>query len=259
MVALRTGSIIRVRQGWYAETGRNAELIRAARVGGRATCSTALDLLGFWVVGDGHLHVRVGPHATQLRHSRDRRRRLVADPAGVRVHWNEHAAHRSRLIVSPMDALRDYAVCARAELVGASAESIAHRRPDLRAEIRRFAAERRRTLRRVLDHVDGVSESGTEFLIRWRLLRTLPMPVVPQAEIPGVGRVDFLIGARLVIEVDSRKYHTDPAAFEADRRRDAALSIRGIRVLRFSYHQVLDEPAAVEAAVRAALARGDAW
>lgn len=258
-VALRSGSIVRVRQGWYAEAGRNVELLRAARVGGRATCSTALDLLGFWVVADDHLHVRVDPHATQLRHSRDKRRRLVADPAKVRVHWNGRVAHRSRLIVSPMDALRDYAQCAPAELVGASAESIAHQRPDLRAEIRRWASERRRGLRRVLEHVDGVSESGTEFLVRWRLLRTLPIPVVPQAQIPGVGRVDFLIGERLVIEVDSEKYHTDPAAFEADRRRDAALSIRGIRVLRFSYHQVLDEPDVVEAAVRAALARGDAW
>src|SRR4051812_34970110 len=70
--ALKVGSIVRVRQGWYAEAGRHPDLLRAARVGGRATCCTALELMGFWVVGDGHLHVSVPADATQLRHSADK-------------------------------------------------------------------------------------------------------------------------------------------------------------------------------------------
>jgi very-short-patch-repair endonuclease len=77
-------------------------------------------------------------------------------------------------------------------------------------------------------------------------------------EIAGVGRVDFVIGDRLVVEVDSEQYHTDPAKYEGDRRRDAALSILGLRVLRFSYHQIMDEWSTVDRAVMAAVARGDA-
>jgi len=259
-LALRAGMIARVRQGWYAEAGSNSELLRAARVGGRATCSTALDLMGFWVAGDDHLHVRVKPDATQLRHSRDKRRRLDVDTSSVRVHWTERGStSRSPLMVTPIDALRDYAQCASADLVGATAESIAHQRPRLLRQIQLFAAERRGRLRRTLEHVDGLSESGTEFLVRWRLSRRPGLQLVPQVVFPAIGRVDFLIGERLVVEVDSRKYHTDPAKYEADRRRDAALSIRGFRVLRFSYHQVMHQWPTVEGSIVAAVARGDAW
>jgi very-short-patch-repair endonuclease len=69
--------------------------------------------------------------------------------------------------------------------------------------------------------------------------------------------VDFVIGERLVIEVDGAEYHTDPVRFEADRRRDALLSARGYRVLRFSYRLVIDDWPTVETAVLAAVARGD--
>lgn len=258
--ALRAGAMVRVRQGWYAEPGRHPDVIRAARVGGRATCSTALSLLGFWVVGDRHLHVSVRPDATQLRHSRDKTRRLVTDPSKIRVHWRESGAmQESRLIVPPMQALRDYAQCAPADLVGAAAESMAHADRSWLDAIHRFGEERRGRLRRVLSHVDGLSESGTEFLMRWRLSGRLGLSVVPQVSIAGVGRVDLVIGRRLVVEVDSEAYHTDPARYEDDRRRDAALGIRGFRVLRFSYRQVMSEWATVQAAVQAAVARGDTW
>lgn len=258
--AVRRGLIVRVRQGWYAEPGRTDELVRAARVGGRVTCSTALELQGFWVIGDARLHVAVAAASTQLRHSRDKTRRLATDHAQVRVHWTDGAARPgSRLMVRTVDALRDYAQCASAELVGATADSIVHHKPKLHREIQRFADGSAATVRRVLAEVDGRSESGTEFLVRWRLRRRLRPSMRAQVKIEGVGRVDLLIGERLVVEVDSRRYHTDPDRFEKDRRRDAALSLRGYRVLRFSYHQVIDRWPSVDAAILAAVARGDAW
>ena len=70
----------------------------------------------------------------------------------------------------------------------------------------------------------------------------------------GVDRVDVLIGDRLVIELDGREFHDH----DADRMRDARLSVRGYRVLRFSYWQVMNDWRAVEASVMASIARGDA-
>ena len=76
-----------------------------------------------------------------------------------------------------------------------------------------------------------------------------------QVSVRGVGHVDFVIGGSLVIEVDGRAFHID--RFEEDRQRDALLSIRGYRVLRFSYRQVFERWGEVKGAILAAIARGD--
>lgn len=114
--------------------------------------------------------------------------------------------------------------------------------------------------REALLRADGICESGTEtvFHERSRRIRRLH-DVRRQVTIAGVGRVDFLIGDRLVIEIDGFAYHSDPEQFEQDRRRDAALSALGYRVLRFSYHQVMSRWPEVEGAVWAAIARGDSY
>jgi len=78
-----------------------------------------------------------------------------------------------------------------------------------------------------------------------------------QVTIRGVGRVDFVFGTRLVVEVDGEVFHSGSTEFEADRRRDALLSARGYRVLRFSYQQVMQRWPEVHAALLAALLRGD--
>ena len=51
--------------------------------------------------------------------------------------------------------------------------------------------------------------------------------------------------ARLVVETDGHEHHGTPAAFERDRARDQALAAAGWTVLRFTYRQVLEEPARV--------------
>lgn len=107
-----------------------------------------------------------------------------------------------------------------------------------------------------LNGIDGVHESGTETLVFWRM-RRLGIVLSPQIAIPTVGRVDFVAGRRLVIEVDGYTYHSDPERFERDRNRDALLSKLGYRVLRFSYKQVLHRWQEVEDAILAAIARGD--
>ena len=67
----------------------------------------------------------------------------------------------------------------------------------------------------------------------------------------------MLIGNSLVVEVDGREHHSDPAAFERDRIRDARLTALGYRVLHFSYKQVMYHWPTVEAAILAAVGSGD--
>ena len=59
----------------------------------------------------------------------------------------------------------------------------------------------------------------------------------------------------VIVEVDSFEFHRTRAAFEADRRRDAALQRAGLRVLRVTDRRLEDDPAGVAADVRALLER----
>jgi very-short-patch-repair endonuclease len=109
-------------------------------------------------------------------------------------------------------------------------------------------------LRLQLADVDGRSESIIESVTRVRC-RRLGLRVRIQVRVaPGL-RVDLLVGEKLVVEVDGREHHSDPAAFERDRVRDARLAALGYRVLHFSYRQVMYNWPAVEAAILVAAGR----
>jgi predicted transcriptional regulator of viral defense system len=71
----------------------------------------------------------------------------------------------------------------------------------------------------------------------------------------GGAEADFLWRAQsLIVEVDGRDVHTTRRAFEHDRRRDQCLGMLGWRVVRFTWRQVLYEPATVAATLKALLA-----
>lgn len=163
---------------------------------------------------------------------------------------------RERLILSPIECLTHLVGCQPPEVVTATADSALNRDPLLIEPWQDLVRMSARALQPWLSRVDGVCESGTESLF-WFRMSPLDLPMRRQVRIAGVGRVDFLIGSKLVIEVDSAKYHTDPKAYEEDRRRDARLSAMGYRVLRFTYDQILNRWAEVEAAVLASIIRGD--
>jgi len=66
----------------------------------------------------------------------------------------------------------------------------------------------------------------------------------------GAGRADGL----LVVEVDSYGFHSSPAAFERDRRKDLDLDDADLRVRRVTYRQLRDEPGWVAARLKRWLA-----
>lgn len=55
---------------------------------------------------------------------------------------------------------------------------------------------------------------------------------------------------RLIVELDGYAYHRHRAAFERDRRRDAALQAAGYRVVRLTSRRLAEEPAELAAEIR---------
>lgn len=250
--AVRAGGIIRVRKGWYCRSDLAVELQQAARVGGRLACVSAARFYGLWVPGHpGALHVQVPPDACQLRSRSDYRRRLskLAGQHAV-VHWSTAVA-ASRLLVPVPSCIEQVARTHPAEFGFVVAESALHERQLSAAQWQSILAGLPRRLRRKLAAVGRLSESGTESMFSFRM-RGVGVCFRQQVTI-GRDRVDFLIGDRLVVEIDSTGYH-DPVA---DRKRDARLSIRGYRVLRFHYDQIVNHWDEVLGSVLAALSRGD--
>lgn len=65
---------------------------------------------------------------------------------------------------------------------------------------------------------------------------------------------DFLWHSHnLIAEADGRDPHTIRKAFNSDRRRDARLMLLGWRVVRFTWQQIMFEPAYVAATLRGLL------
>jgi very-short-patch-repair endonuclease len=256
--AVRKGSITRVRKGWYANTDLNRDVLRAWRVGGQLACVSAAAYHHLWVPELPEepldaLHVSVRPLSARLRRPTDHRARLAdAEEDHTRVHWSAEDSG-DRTAVSVATAIQQVFRCQPLDVGFVVLESALNQhRLDTFDRIEVFEQIPTRA-RRLVRLTGDLSESGTESMVKLMLLR-LMIPFRQQVVIDGVGRVDFVVGDRLVIEVDSKEHHGD--AYR-DRKRDALLSIAGYRVLRFMYSQIVHEPQQVRAAILSALARSD--
>jgi very-short-patch-repair endonuclease len=255
--AVRAGLIIRVRQGWYTVAETEDVLQQSVRVGGRLACVSAARAYGLWVPVTQKLHVVVEPHVSRLRSATDKTVRLsTLRSTGVVVHWRDECTPHNRFSSSVRECLRQMCVCQRPEVVISAVDSALRQglisRTEWLAEISQLPGR----LPRLLKPVDPRSESIIESFTRFRLWRRGLTPRV-QVRIRGVGRVDLLIGTRLVIELDGWEFHSSREQFEEDRRRDAVLSALGYHVLRFSYRQIMYQWSEVLAAIEASIARGD--
>ncbi|GAA4779371.1 hypothetical protein GCM10023351_25500 [Microbacterium gilvum] len=75
-----------------------------------------------------------------------------------------------------------------------------------------------------------------------------------QVVIDGVGRVDFVLGSGIILEVDGRGNHDGAVMRHKDLVRDANAAARGYITLRFDYALVLYDWPLVEAAILGARA-----
>jgi very-short-patch-repair endonuclease len=212
-----------VRRGWYANRSADPHVQRAVSAGGVLSCVSALRHRRVWVPDSG-LHIRYSERARRSR-------------PGVR------SCHPYRLdppIVTAIDptdvAVASAANCLDAEGLIIVLDSMLNKQMIDMADARSIVAASRFARLNLAERCDVRSESGTETMIRLRL-RSAGIQLRSQVVIPGVGRVDFLVGDRLIIEADSREHHL--ATYQTDRTRDRVAIGLGFLVIRLTYEDVV--------------------
>jgi very-short-patch-repair endonuclease len=258
--ALSSGEIRRLRKGWYGSIDLPADIVAAVKVGGRLGCVSAARQMGLWTPQGDALHVSVPANTSRLRTPTDYRTRLSAalgqadHPLDqVVVHWANHTAGGSRSRVGISDCLTEVFFCLPLESAFVIAESALNKGwidPWEWQELLLRLPHRARSLAR---KANSSSDSGGESLMKL-ILFDLGVQFRQQVIVGENGPADFLVGDCLILEVDSRAFHSDPYR---DRKKDAASGLRGYRSLRFMYSQVLYERAEVASVILAAVSRGD--
>lgn len=238
--ALAEGAALAPRRGWLALRDADPALIAAARAGVVLTCVTQASRLGLWVLDASTPHVVAAPTASR-----------VVMP-GARVHWCAPVVPRAAgaLEDSILNCLVIAASCLPYEAALTVWESALRSGRTTREELVRLPL--RPAARRLASDASPFADSGLESLIPPRL-RWLGVPIRPQIWIRG-HRVDFLIGDRLVLQIDGG-HHVGLQRAE-DVAHDAALMLMGFHVIRVTYVQVIERWHEVQDLVMRAVAQG---
>ena len=245
--AVRSGTLTRVRRGVYAWAGVCDRVSIAASHGGVLACVALAEHLGLWV-----LEKSIEPHVW-LRGDGHRYRH-----AGCRCveHWDDGPTTTDAFgTPSVPRMLRQILACCGVEQFFVVLESARRKRlidarglSWLRGHVN--AAGREAIL---LARADA--DSGLESLLRWRLRRHR-LSVRTQRVIQAVGRVDLLIGSRLIVEADGRENHEELKLRHKDLVRDANAAAQGYLTLRFDYALIVYSWDLVERAILAQIDLG---
>lgn len=223
--AVEDETLVRVREGWYAAQGADQRVVQAVSHGGILGCASAIAFHGGWSLKDGRTHTYCAqrgrqnrsPKKTPGRKSGSKNQKCCPSPKYRRTYQTG--------VLPLADALVQSAFCLQPYDFLVVAESLSYRELMSAEEVQATMAGINHRITSMMYKMD-VSESGTETLVRLRLRRH-GVTLIPQVTIPDVGRVDFLVGKRLIIEVDSVDHHGSGEAFEQDRARDQDLIALG--------------------------------
>ena len=239
--ALVTGNLIRIRRGWVAVRAADPVLVAAARAGAVVTCVSQAARLGLWVhEAPEKFHIGVEPHSAG------------ANTARAHVHWSKPLIprHPDALVDPVENVLALVAGCEPFEHALATWESALNQGLVTLTGLAEYpwtgaACD-------LLATANPFADAGTETYLRERL-RWLGLRIVIQTWIAG-HRVDALIGARLVLQIDG-KHHVGAQRSE-DIRHDAELRLMGYHVIRVSYQQLIHDWPMVQDLIMRAVALG---
>lgn len=117
-----------------------------------------------------------------------------------------------------------------------------------RALDRRPRAKGRATLRAILSDYTGAPPTKSE--LERAFLELIERAGLPKPRVNAPLEPDLIPDIywpqwNLVVELDSRRFHSDPRTFESDRIRDARFQRAGLRVLRITWKRLKQQPQAV--------------
>lgn len=225
--AVSAGNIVRLRHGIVAREGAAPDLVAAVSANGLLCCASAAPYQGLWRLHTPerlHLLCRHGAAADVVIH-----RGSVVPP--------EFPRPVAGLTDTLLHALR----CLPAVDAAVMVESALRQgRTTLAYLERRLPGNRNGAARRVLGLVDGTADSAIEVVARL-LFRGAGIYTQTQVELPGIGRVDFLLEGFLIVEIDGST-HFEPAQVKKDRHRNNVSTLTGYTVLRYGYQEVVYHP-----------------
>ncbi len=237
--AAASGHLRRVDRSRYALPGTDPTVVAAAAAGATVTCRSALAMHGLWTMPDTSLHLRRDRYAERHKPwpTGSRRCGMTTTLGDAIVDDVAHALlalHRSHGVQETVMAL----------------DSLV--RMHGRARTRRIIPDE---LHHLLARTDRRAESAAESLVRQRL-HASRVQLRSQVRIHDVGRVDFLVGRRLIVEVDGHEHHASPEDMARDRRRDRRAMLRGYLVIRITWRMIVDDWDAVERDILALVRSG---
>lgn len=249
-IAVRRGEVRRVRQARYATADASFDAVAAARVGGLLAGPSAARSYGLWAGFDTRLHISVGANSARLRTNvppsfESCLVELTPDTSRRRIvlHWLEGGAvpelGSECWRVSMLVCLKQVVAWCDEETAIACLDTALKLIP--REALIDAFSDASAAHQRIVAQCRPGSDSGYESIVKQRLAAH-GIELIQQVQLPGVGRVDGRIaGTRVVVEIDGREYHDDPAAVEEDRRRGAELAALGYTRVQLSTTKIMGD------------------
>ncbi|KRE71565.1 type IV toxin-antitoxin system AbiEi family antitoxin domain-containing protein [Arthrobacter sp. Soil762] len=228
------------RRGIFVRPDAHAGFVAAIRHNARLTCVSAAEHYGLWLrepPAEYHLACNHGHNKGFIRHRT--------------VRFNPHP-------VLPLAAVEDAVLHAIGCLPAPTSTAIATsaiRLHGVHIELLKdqLGGDRSRPVLTALRELDLRAESIVEVDAQ-HLFRANGIAFDAQVQIPGIGRVDFLIEGFLIVEVDGFAFHSTRKALRQDLARNNASTLNGYAVLRYPPEVIWFNPEQVLAEIRAVLA-----
>lgn len=249
-LAQLSASVRRPKRGVYASEDCHRGFLAAIMSNSVLTCASAADEYGLWV--------RDRPWAPHLASDHGHGRALSARGRMPGVHHRglRFPPHGRLPIASLEDTVIHALLCLpSAQSVPIATSALARGLPAAAIEHELRARNLGPALRafRLVDRRVESQPEAEALLILMRLAERLGVEVIPQAEIPGLGRVDFLVAGYLIVEIDGVAFHSGRESVRRDRARDNMATLLGYARLRYVPEVVWRDPDRLESEVEAVL------
>lgn len=228
------------RRGIFVRPDARAEFVAAIRHNARLTCASAAEHYGLWLREPPAEHHLACNHGHSMGFIRHRTVRFDPHPALPLAAVEDVVLHAIGCLPAPAStAIATSAI----RLHGVPLELLKDQ----------LGGDRSRPVLAALRELDLHAESIVEVDAQ-HLFRVNGIAFDAQVQIPGIGRVDFLIEGFLIVEVDGFAFPSTRKALRQDLARNNASTVRGYAVLRYPPEVIWFNPEQVLAEIRAVLA-----